>query len=92
VTLGRTLNDDLYEWSLKHDDWVRPTRAPGGEDRDGDADTREQYHPAEGEKDLREKARARSASNLRGSWSSPHSVGPFTQILGQPRKPSEPAA
>ena len=52
MTLGRTLNDDLYEWSLKHDDWVRPTRAPGGEDRDGDADTREQDHPAEGEKDL----------------------------------------
>jgi hypothetical protein len=50
------LNDDLYERSLKHDDWVRITCSPGGEDRDGDADTREQYHPAEGEKHLSELA------------------------------------
>jgi hypothetical protein len=46
------LNDDLQERSLKHDDWVRLTCSPGCEDCDGDADAREQYHPAEGEKNL----------------------------------------
>jgi hypothetical protein len=46
------LNDNLYERSLKHDDRVRLTRSPGGKDRDRDADAREQYHPAEGKKNL----------------------------------------
>ena len=55
-TLRRTLNDDFYERSLKYDDWVRLTRSPGREDRDGDAYAREQYHTAEGEKDLCEAA------------------------------------
>jgi hypothetical protein len=50
------LNDDLQERSLKHDDWVRLTRAPGGENCDGDAHARKQYHPAEGEKNLSEAA------------------------------------
>jgi len=62
-TLRRTLNDDLDERSLKNDDWVRLTRSPGGQDRDTDASAREQYHPAEGEKDLRDGARARPGSD-----------------------------
>jgi hypothetical protein len=50
------LNDDLYERSLKHYDWIRVTCPPCSEDRDGDADAREQYHPSEGDKDLSEAA------------------------------------
>jgi hypothetical protein len=65
-TLGNTLNDDLDEWSLEDGYGVRHARSPGGQDRDGEAGAREQYHPAEGEKDLREAARPRPSWNRRG--------------------------
>jgi hypothetical protein len=48
------LNDNLYERPLKHDDWIRLTRSPGGKNRDADADARQQYHSAEGEKNVSE--------------------------------------
>jgi hypothetical protein len=70
------LNDDLDERSLEDGDRVRRTRSPGSQNRDGDADTCEQYHRAEGEQDLREPTSGRPASNRRGlfvitpfSWS-----------------------
>jgi hypothetical protein len=64
--LGRALNDDLDERSLEDGDRVRRACSAGGQDRDTDAQAREQNHPAEGEKDLRERTRARPASNRRG--------------------------
>jgi hypothetical protein len=60
------LNDDLDQRSLENGDRVRSTRSPGGQDRDPEANTREQYHPAEGKQDLRQATRARPGSDPRG--------------------------
>jgi len=65
-TLGRTLNDDLDEGSLEDSNRVRRTRSPGGEDRDPDANAREQHHPAEGQQDLRQPTRTRPGSDPQG--------------------------
>ena len=54
--LVKEVTAHLYERSLKHYDWIRVTCPPCSEDRDGDADAREQYHPSEGDKDLSEAA------------------------------------